>query len=221
MKKIISIVISFVILAVLGVVALGQYVTYVGERESLWITKDFWNGRYFNVAGGLLADFERVNLNSLRDGSSKDDVVVGYVAEKMCRERTSICYLSMLSAANTLMDGKYFDSGTGLADEAYRQKIELCPVSFESTLLRYKISQISGMGFSASRREARAVVERIKKKGGLIVDLRTDLCDKELTLKPEFFHAYVVLVSKVMDYAGGELAIAGAYIQAIDFNRVD
>lgn len=215
----ISIIIAVVVSAALAVVAVGQYVTYVGERDSRWIREGFWKGKYFNVARGDLDEIERVNIKTLREGISKDQGILDYLGGTKCRESTAYCYFSMLSVANVLVDAGHFDQGIGLIGAVRDKQSDMCLVSFESSLLRYKIVRLENMRRSDSRREAEAVIRKIKQEGGLVVDLRSQSCERALLQKPEFFHAYTALVSEVMEYVGGDTAMAGAYIRAVDINR--
>ncbi|MCY1493573.1 hypothetical protein D9M68_274110 [compost metagenome] len=208
-----------VVLVSFVVVALGQYIIYVGERDSLWIREEFWNGKYFNVARERLTEIEMANIETLSYGVSRNQRILDYLGRVRCRDGTAFCYLSMLSVANVLVDGDSHDHGVKLMEEAYEKQPGLCLVSFESSLLIYKLKQLSTMARRESRREAKAVIKKIKDEGGLVVDLRNYSCDRMLEDKPEFFHMYVILTSKVMEYAGGNTAAVGAFIQAIDVDR--
>ncbi|OHC31413.1 MAG: hypothetical protein A2Y50_09940 [Pseudomonadales bacterium RIFCSPLOWO2_12_59_9] len=193
----------------------GNTAISVGEQESRWIIQDMWGEGYFNSAVGGLEGYERINLLSLQKGSSKNQELITYVVRNKCTDGSERCYVIMTSASNLLIDGGEFDSGLRGAVEAVgRVKTsDVCPIVFESAVLKYKIKVLSSKGISSARSMSKDILKKIKLNGGLMRDLRTKSCTDLSGIKPAYFHEYALLVAYVMGFAGGDLAKAGAYIE--------
>lgn len=199
-----------------GIVWLGRYVTDVGEEKSRWIRSGFWSGSYFNVSKGRLSEIEIVNLKVLDERWVKDQGVINYLGRVKCRDHNEFCVLTMISMANLLIGSGESDSGLKLLEEVRRAGVGQCTINFELSILNYKAHALASLGLPAARVESGAVLEKIKRQGGLIYDLRNEACNQLAEEKSELFHQYVVLVSRVMGYAGGDMAKAGAYIQSVN-----
>ncbi len=211
MKKVFCLIIGGVLILACAAI----YVTYLGEKSSSWITIKMWKTPYFNVSTGGLGKEEMVNLMSLQPSIVEKDGVVAYLSAHKCKIGTVECAFDSLSAANILVEAGELERGLKLI-EAVRQgfkESESCPISFESSLLLYKIKTFSNMEFLDVISEASAAVDKIKNAGGLIYDLRTQVCEDLAKEKPELFHEYVILISRAMTYAVGRYSVAGAYIQ--------
>jgi len=210
-------IVAGVMLSVLFIVwGYGNSVIQVGESESRWIRVEMWKPKYFNTHLGGLEDFEKVNLLSLRDGASKEQAILTYVVKNGCKDSLERCSVIMISAANLLIDAGEFDAGLKGAVEANERVkgLGICPIAFESAVLKYKLKYISSKGISSARRSASSLLSKIRQNGGVVENLRVGSCDSLAEIKPEFFHEYVLLISHLMGLAGGDFAKAGAYIQS-------
>ncbi|VXB27546.1 conserved hypothetical protein [Pseudomonas sp. 8BK] len=190
-------------------------VSFFGKKDSLWLVRDMWPVHYFNTVGGGLVHEEIVNLMTLQPGVSDDSAVAGYVSGSRCEDATYACMLNTLSAANILFGVGELESGLKLIETARKKIVKGadCPISIESSVLLYKIKMFSVGAFFDVVPEAVATVNKIRTDGGVLYDLRTQSCAKLAKERPELFHEYVVVVSRVMAYAVGEYSSAGAYIQ--------
>ena len=56
-------------------------------------------------------------------------------------------------------------------------------------------------------------VDQVRAKGGLMFDLRSDVCNELAVAKPEIFNEYALQVSNVMMYAVGKYNKGAAFIQ--------
>lgn len=194
----------------------GNSLVVVGERESRWIIKDMWGVNYFNVRLGSIDEYDRINLLSLKEGSSKNQELITYVVKNKCEDASERCYLIMTSASNLLIDGAEYDSGLrGVVEAVNRVKANnFCPIAYESAILKYKIKVLSSKGVGSARSASRSILNKIKLNGGLMKSLKTESCVSLLKTKPEYFHEYAVLIANLMGFAGGDLAKAGAYINS-------
>ena len=175
-----------------------------------------WGVNYFNVHRGNIQEYERINLLSLQEGSSKNQELITYVVKNKCEDDSERCYLIMTSASNLLIDGAEYDSGLrGMVEAVNRVKDKtLCPIAYESAILKYKIKTLSSKSISAARDTSKNILKKIKLNGGLMKGLKTESCVSLLKAKPEYFHEYAVLIAHLMGFAGGDLAKAGAYINS-------
>lgn len=175
-----------------------------------------WKHEYFNSSAVGLDDYERINLLSLKEGSSNNQELITYTVRNKCTDASERCYLIMTSASNLLIDGGEIDSGLrGMVEAADRVKsLDFCPIAFESAILKYKIKVLSSRGIISARRMSKEILKKIKSNGGFIRDLRIKSCDDLSEMKPAYFHEYALLVAYVMGFAGGDLAKAGAYIES-------
>ncbi|NQD95151.1 hypothetical protein HP532_21090 [Pseudomonas sp. CrR25] len=194
----------------------GNSLITVGERESRWIIQDMWGANYFNVRLGGIEEYERINLLSLQEGSSKNQELITYVVKNKCNDGSERCYLIMTSASNLLIDGAEYDSGLrGVVEAVSRVKAKnFCPIAYESAIIKYKIKMLSSKGIDSARSASRNILKKIKLNGGLMKSLKTESCINLSKIKPEYFHEYAVLVAHLMGFAGGDLAKAGAYINS-------
>ncbi len=209
-------VLVILLLVFAGVVWLGRYVTDIGEEKSRWIRSDFWSGSYFNISKGRLSEIEVTSLKVLDERWVKDQGVINYLGRVKCRDHNEFCALTMVSMANLLIGSGEGDSGLKLLEEVRRAGVGQCPINFELSILNYKAHALASLGLRAARAESGAVLEKIKRQGGLIYDLRNKSCNELVEEKPELFHQYAVLLSKVMMYAGDDDAKAAAYIQSVN-----
>lgn len=200
----------------LGVVWYAYWVAADGEKKSRWIREEMWAGNYFNGASGKLSEEERINIFSLKSGSSMSDSVVSKTWESRCDKEEYSCLINKLSLANFLIDSGNVDSAFKLIEEARNGygPVGFCEISLESSLLRYKLFQVLRLSRSSAEKEVSAVVSRIKEKGGLMFDLRKNECNRFSREKTELFHEYVVLVSRLMSVGGTDVVSAGVYIDS-------
>lgn len=198
----------------------GNSVITVGERESRWIVQEMWGGNYLNSRMNNIEEYERINLLSLREGSSKNQELITYVVKNKCSDDSERCYFVMTSASNLLIDGDEYDSGLkGMVEAVNRIKAsDFCPIAYESAILKYKIKVLSSKSIEAARNSSIGILKKIKLNGGLMKSLRTKSCVKMANNKPEFFHEYTFLVAHLMGFAGGDFAKAGAYIDSLNKN---
>ncbi|WP_152222310.1 hypothetical protein [Pseudomonas sp. SCB32] len=216
-----ALVVLVVLVVVGGVVFLSFKVSGDGERDSRWIREGMWKGGYFNRSRGRLDEDEVVNIVSLKEGASKNQGLLNYVGSKKCALGGAGCVFKTLTAANVLIDAAEFENALRLL-EGVRRQVDLeglCPIGLELSLLNYKVAQLTKMSSQKAISEAESTVERIKERGGLVKDLRVSSCDAMARDKPEFFHEYVVLVSKVMRMGGARLFKSGYYVKSI--NKLD
>ncbi|WP_439888762.1 hypothetical protein ACSX1C_06615 [Pseudomonas sp. MBLB4123] len=194
----------------------GNSLIAVGERESRWVLWDMWGVSYFNVRALDIEEHERMNLLSLQEGSSKNQELITYVVRNRCKDDSERCYLIMTSASNLLIDGADYDTGLKGAVEAISRvkDASICPVAYESAILKYKIKTLSSRSIDSARSASRRIIEKIKLEGGLMKSLKTKSCISLLKRNPNFFHEYALLIAHVMGFAGGDFAKAGAYINS-------
>jgi len=203
--------------AVFVFIQYGMSIIRVGESESRWILKEMWGEEWMASGVGGLDEYEVVYMRSLLDGASKDDGVVEYVWREKCREISVRCYMTMMAAANLMIDSGEYESGLSAA----AQGLELmggdddCPVEFETVLLRYKIKKITLVGGLQANRESKNLIYEIKKKGGIFGSLRGSSCFSKVKEKPVLFQRYVALVASLMVFAGGDFSKAGIYIESV------
>ena len=207
--------------ALLGfcIIYYANHVSLTGDKVSSWIRFDMWRAKYFNSKSIDESKYDLVNLESLRPQASKNERLLGFIGSEKCAEVSEACALSKLSAANLLIDSGSADQSLGLIESARSTLVGVgaCTINLESTILVYKLHKLSSMSLATAKAEARAVVEKIQSKGGLVSNLRTDSCEFLAERKPMYFHEYVRLVSRVMSYAGGDLAKGSAYIDSEDY----
>lgn len=192
----------------------GLSIIRTGEAESRWILKEMWGDISFSAEENLM-DYDITYIKSLRDASSKDKDVVDYVWREKCRDRSERCHMTMMAAANLMLDLGNYESGLSAATQAFELQREKCPIAFESVALRYKIKKISLMSGDQSRKISTDLIGRIKERGGLLKSLRTNSCQSYIKEKPTFFREYAALISRLMMLAGGDTAKTGAYIESV------
>ncbi|WP_222908971.1 hypothetical protein [Pseudomonas sp. DNDY-54] len=199
----------------------GNSVIAIGERESRWILQDMWGSSYFYARMEGLNEHERINLLSLREGSSKNQELIDHVMKNKCTDDSVRCYLVMTSASNLLIDAREYDSGLrGMVEAIDRVSAkEFCPIAYESAIIRYKIEVMSSKDSWSARRSSIDVLEKIKANNGFIKSLKTETCTRLAREKPKFFHEYTMLVAHIMVFAGGDYAKAGAYIDSLRNNE--
>lgn len=202
-----------------AIIYYANYVSSAGDEASRWIRFEMWKAKYFNNYSVGLSIHELANVESLRSRASENKELVNFVGGERCEEVTELCALSKLAAANLLIDSGGLDKALGLVESArsVQANFGLCSINVESSVLLYKLRMLSNAPLDIAGAEARAVVERIKSNGGVISDLRSRSCDLLAERKPLLFHEYVRLVSRVMSFAGGDLAKGSAYIDSEDY----
>lgn len=209
--------IIFSVVVFVAVLFLGSslYVSFIGKRDSAWLLVEMWQAPYFNAAKGGLAHEEVVNLMTLQPFIADEGSVTAYLSANKCEDATYACMLNTLSAANILVGAGEVELGLKLI-EAARQKTEKkanCPISIESSILLYKLKMFSREEYLEAVSEATATVNKVRERGGLLYNLRTQECTILAKERPELFHEYVIMVSRAMTYAVGEYSAAGAFIQ--------
>lgn len=193
------------------------YLSGTGKRESAWIRNGFWDANYFNNPKNELSKTDLLTILSLQKGASSSNVLVKMVSDLKCSDMTVECATAMVAGAALLIDHGESEPGVKLAvkaNEIYKSLGE-CPVLFDSVVLKYKLEALGGRSYFAAQERARSLVDKVK-SGGVEVDLKTQACNVLAEAKPELFHEYVLLVSRLMDYAGGNYVVAGAYIRSIN-----
>lgn len=208
----------------LGFVAIyiyGNSVIATGKAESAWIAEEMWGAGYFRASSEVLRDYELINLRSLEEGSSENSEIIGYTLDNHCLEGSERCYLINMAMANLLIDGREYDSALKaafVAAESVKDK-GVCLIAFEATILKYKISKIRSKNLLSARRSATDIVEKIKRNGGQVRNLRTKECDLLSQRAPQFFSSYVMQVAELMSYASGDYPKAAAYIDSVAERR--
>ncbi|WP_285642667.1 hypothetical protein [Pseudomonas sp. NBRC 100443] len=214
---------SFLVLALSAIAVLyfGRLVTDSGRNDSKWIREDMWRASYFNKKGKGLAESDLTNILSIQPGASEDEAFVDYVGKDKCEVDAAVCNENNIEIANLLIDSGHAESALKLLERVRKRLLEMhvCPIEFESSLLRYKEKQLSGYSPEAARKEAAAVINRIRMKGGVIYDLRTESCDSLAREKPELFHEYVIISARIMQMGDVELFKAGAFIESVNSVR--
>ncbi|MBD9500543.1 hypothetical protein IB256_07125 [Pseudomonas sp. PDM17] len=220
--KWVALVAVFVIVLLVAIVAVSFSVTDSAEKDSRWIVSEMWHAEYFNRSRNNVAEGEVVNIMTLKNGASKREELLGYVNQNKCESADSKCVVNDLSVANILVDSGDFDSSMSMMVKARaRMGTDECPISFESSMLRYREAKLKSMKPDEARSVAANTIDKIKRDGGMMLDLRTPVCDSLAQRKPEIFHEYVTLVSRVMQFGRPALFKVGAYIESVnkmDFN---
>ncbi|MCO7543257.1 hypothetical protein [Stutzerimonas nitrititolerans] len=217
MKTKILVVGGLVMAVVVSFWVYGNSLVAVGERESRWIVQDMWGSSFFGSRAEKLEEHERMNLISLREGSSENQELINYVLKNKCADYSVKCYLVMTAASNILIDAGEYDSGLrGMVEAINRVNAgDLCPIAHESAILRYKLKIASTKNVRSAQRLSVNVLERIKLNGGFIKNLKTGSCTSLAKEKPEFFYEYTMLIARIMELAGGDFVKAGAYISTL------
>lgn len=212
MKKIIFTVLAALVSAPVLFWAYGNYAMWSGRAESSWILKEMWGAEFFGYRSPGLEEFELNYLKSLSVGASKDQSLVDFFVKNKCYDGSWRCSVVMTTGSNLLIDGG--DSKVGLrgAIEAYERVRGKCSIVYESSVLRYQFKVLSEYPLKEAKVRAATIVGKIKKNGGIMLDLRSSACSILLKKKPEYFTAYTVLVSELMKIAGGRHASAALHI---------
>jgi len=199
----------------------GNSVIVAGERQSRWIVHDMWGSNFLYSATGNIEEHERINLLSLREGSSKNQELINYVVNNKCTDDSVRCYLIMTSASNILIDAGEYDSGLqGMVQANVRVDARgLCPIAYESAILKYKIKVASSKNVWSARKSSRATLDKIRSNNGFAKSLKTSSCVRLAKAKPDFFHEYTMMIAHLMGFAGGDYAKAGAYISFLNDNQ--
>lgn len=207
-------------LAVAGVM-IGFKVGDSARTESRWIVEEMWRADYFNRSKGRVREDEVLNIMSLKKGASLREGILEYVSAQNCSSSEIHCILNDLSIANLLVDSGELDSALNMLSSVPDRldKIQDCPIALESSVLRYHEGSLARMPPSKARRVASSLIGKIKVQGGLLRNLRSEQCDKLAQSKPELFHEYVTLVSRVMELGDATLFKQGAYITSV--NKMD
>jgi hypothetical protein len=184
--------------------------------ESRWLVTDMWQTEYFNRPRGKTSESEMVNFMSLRKGASQQPGLAEHIRDQQCAGTTADCRLHGLSNINLLADQGKLEAVRGLLETAVMREDDagVCPIGLESTLLRYYEAKLAAQPPAKAREVAARLVAKVKAKGGLLRDLRRPACDELAGQKPELFHAYVVLVGRVMQKGAPALFKQGAYIES-------
>ncbi len=208
--------ISFLVAIVWMIFVYGRVGGSLGERESKWIIKDMWGLVDFDSQQDETEEYQRINLSSLRNGSSKNQELITYVVRNGCQDGSERCYFIMMSASNLLIDGGEYDSGLrGMVEAMNRvDSKNICPIAYELSILNYKIKTLISDEPGSMRSRARVIINKIKRDGGLVTSLRTKSCIDLSKKSPEYFHAYTLLIAQVMGLAGGDFAKVGDYIRS-------
>lgn len=207
------------VFALLGALALVAIVVLIGlkvtgdvKQGSQWIVSKFWDGDYFNYTRGSASELEILNMMSLKnkDGAS----ILRFLEGRSCGSDEFSCSLGLLTKANAyIQEGDLNRARDVLLEYGKSSGANVaCRVNVESTLVSYEIKRIDGYEFKIAQSEARKAVEKIRVNGGLVSNLRNKYCEEMISDKPEFFHAYVIEVAKLMIAAGGSDAAVGEYI---------
>ncbi|MFV3369986.1 hypothetical protein ACNFH5_17615 [Pseudomonas sp. NY15435] len=191
------------------------------RNESRWIIDEMWDADYFNRSRGNVAKDEALNIMSLKKGASRKEGLLEYVRAQNCSSLEARCILNDLSIANLLVDSGELDSALNMLSSVPDRldKIGGCPIGLESSLLRYHEGSLERMPPAKARRVASSLVVKIRTQGGLLRNLRSEQCDKLAQSKPELFHEYVTLTSRVMELGDAGLFKQGAYITSV--NKMD
>ena len=199
----------------------GNSLIVAGERESRWIVQDMWGSSFFSSRAEKLEEHERMNLISLREGSSENQELINYVLKNKCADYSVKCYLVMTAASNILIDAGEYESGLRGMVEAINRVTAggLCPIAYESAILRYKLKIASTKNVRSAQKLSVNVLEKIRSSNGFINNLKTESCTGLVKEKPEFFYEYTMLVARVMEFAGGDFVKAGAYISTLVNNQ--
>lgn len=207
-------------LAVAGAV-IGYKVGDSARTESRWIVEEMWRADYFNRSKGRVSEDEAINIMSLKKGAYRKEGLLEYVGAQKCSSAEARCVLNDLSIANLLVDSGELDSALNMLSSVPDRldKIRACPIGLESSLLRYHEGSLARMPPSKARSVASSLVVKIRTQGGLLRNLRSEQCDKLAQSKPELFHEYVTLASRVMELGDARLFKQGAYIASI--NKMD
>ncbi|WP_313057267.1 hypothetical protein [Stutzerimonas nitrititolerans] len=131
MKTKILVVGGLVMAVVVSFWVYGNSLIAVGERESRWIVQDMWGSSFFDSRAEKLEEHERMNLISLREGSSENQELISYVLKNKCADYSVKCYLAMTAASNILIDAGEYDSGLrGMVEAINRVDAgDLCPIA--------------------------------------------------------------------------------------------
>jgi hypothetical protein len=191
------------------------------RNESRWIVNEMWDADYFNRSKGDVTEDEALNIMSLKKGASRKEGLLEYVRDQNCSSLEARCILNDLSIANLLVDSGELDSALNMLSSIpdRLEKIQGCPISLESSLLRYHEGSLERMPPSKARGVASSLVVKIRTQGGLLRNLRSEQCDKLARSKPELFHEYVTLASRVMELGDAGVFKQGAYITSV--NKMD
>ena len=198
--------------------ALGKYFSFIGERDSRWITNDMWGSTYFGARAADLSENEKIYLKSLSKGASKEQQIISYVVKNKCYDSTWDCSLIMTSASNLMIDSQDYETGLRGAIEAYQRIPGMCPIIYETSILRYKLEKLAASNSNSTTNQARSIINKIKTDGGIMTDLRGKACKKLIVERPEYFTTYTILISKMMEISGGNNSKAAAYIRSLKNN---
>lgn len=141
---------------------------------------------------GVPSPHEQALIDSLANGSSRNETLLAAIHPRLCWDSSMDCYLTMLAASNLLLHSGDLDSGLRGALQAH-EKVRgdtLCPIAFEATLLHYKLNSLTTPTDRSPRARARALVRNITRKGGLSEDLRRSACTEALKSNPSLLQAY-------------------------------
>jgi hypothetical protein len=208
-----------VVLVAMGI-AFGMFyfskeVTDTGANEARWVFKMF-GGKYFNKVLNNIDENDAIYILSLQEGASDQPGLARFISATKCSPADRECAKKLYAGANLLSDKGSRASALALIKEAdsYSSSGE-CPIFSEATKIRLFLSLMSNDPNSA--RKAKAALAEIKKFAKTSGNkLNSDSCMKLVNLKPELFHEYAILLSKLMVLAEGKQAVGGIYIQSIN-----
>ncbi len=165
---------------------------------------------------GAFSQCELRFIRALKAGSSEDQELLDYFRENNCKEPTERCYQVTLLGAALVQDAHEQEVALRAAITGYDliRRGKTCPAMAELIVLRFKLHQLNALAVDQAQDQAEKILDRIRRKGGLLDNLRSDKCHSLRFLRSPLLDQYALQVAQVMRLAGGEYPRAASLIEA-------
>lgn len=216
MKKALAVLIFF-ILALGFIYWKGKAFVAEAERETRWIKDEMWSGTYFNTRNLNLNEDQKVFIrNAGTDFTTQFGT--GYLKENACDEENNSCTERRLALSNILINEGNLKQAKKFENLAAKYYVEskACPIMLETTLIRHIIKVSKNMSSESAKQRTTSALQQIRISGGIHSDLRTEACNSMAKEHPVLFHNYVMIISELMDYAGGRSAWLSSYLRKVN-----
>lgn len=171
-----------------------------------------WEGE---LSVSKLNEFDEFFLRSLVSGASKNPKEFEYFSKNKCKENSVKCYLVLSAGGNLLLDSGDQENGLKAGIYAYSliHESNYCPIAYEIVVVNYKLRKLGSIPSAEASEEARVLLDKIARSGGVSNNLRTRSCSELRAEAPAYFEKYAGLVSRLMYAAGGDYRSYAAKIK--------
>ena len=185
------------------------------QADPHWVLGKNWQPDTQTAAPSASEDELRF-IRALKTGSSENQELLGYFRENKCKEPTEHCYQVTLLGAALVQDANEQDVALRAAITGYDliRRGKTCPAMAELIVLRFKLHQLNAFAVDQAQDQAEKILDRIRRKGGLLDNLRSDKCHSLRFLRSPLLDQYALQVAQVMWLAGGEYPRAASLIEA-------